>query len=116
MKLFLQNELIEAYEHAKGGGQALHMMSGRFAYLRNDTPACFKGRRELAHLFDRDPKRLIATARKFGVRVIKIEREGDPMRQHIDLCGKPLERAIEFTKQIDWEKAHGLLIEKEAAS
>lgn len=93
MKIFQQMELHEAYAHAEAGGQALHLMSGRFAHLRADTPNCFKGRREIAHLFDRDKARLIETAKRFGVRVIKVEREGDPMRQHIDLCGKPLERA-----------------------
>lgn len=94
MKVFQQNELLAAYAFAKEGGQALHLMAGSFAYLRKDTPACFKGRRQLAHLFDQDRKRLEATARKLGVRKILVERAGDPRRQHIDLCGKPLERAL----------------------
>lgn len=101
MKIFQQSDLLAAYLHASEGGQALHLMSGRFAYLRRDTPSCFKGRRQIAHLFDRDAERLAKTARRLGVRVIKIEREGDPMRQHVDLCGQPLERALaEATKEV----------------
>jgi hypothetical protein len=92
MRQFAQRQLHEALAHAQSGGQALHMMSGSFAYLRADTPNCFKGRREIAHLFDQDRERLVTTARRLGVRVIKVEREGT-LRQHIDLCGKPLERA-----------------------
>lgn len=93
VKLFQQRELKDAYAYARAGGQALHVISGTFAYLRNDTPAVFKNRKQIAHLIDNDVERLMATARRFGVRVIKVERamrEG----QHIDLCGKPLDRAI----------------------
>lgn len=107
MKRFEERQIKEAYEHAKQGGQALHMMGGRYAYLRPDTPSCFKGRREIAHLFDQSVGRLTATARKLGVRVIKVERLGTHA-QHIDLCGKPLERAIELAKQDEWEIEHGL--------
>jgi len=63
-----------------------------YAHLRKDTPNCFKGRGEIAHLFDMDAARLTATARKLGVRVIRIER-ANTTRQHIDLCGKPLAKA-----------------------
>ncbi|MDF3058535.1 MAG: hypothetical protein K0R17_2750 [Rariglobus sp.] len=112
MKTFRQNELLAAYEYAAAGEQALHLMSGAFAYGQARTPACFKGRKQIAHLFDQDRKRLEATARQFGVRVIRVERIGE-RGQHIDLCGKPLERALELAKQIEWETEHGLL-EKEA--
>jgi hypothetical protein len=56
----------------------------------------------------KDKTRLIATAKRFGVRVIKVERDGQP-GQHIDLCGKPLERAQNLAKQEDFERSHGLL-------
>ena len=42
MKVFQQNELMAAYAFAKDGGQALHLMAGSFAYLRKETPACFR--------------------------------------------------------------------------
>lgn len=83
-------------------------MAGRYAYMRDDTPSCFKGRRQIAHLFDQDKARLVRTAKRFGVRVILVEREGTH-QQHIDLCGKPLERALELAKQLAWEREHGLL-------
>ena len=94
MKAFAQRELHAARTHALQGGQALHLMSGRFAYRRADTPGCFKGREQIAHLFDQDRARLVATARRLGVRVILVERPGTA-GQHIDLCGRPLARALE---------------------
>lgn len=110
MKIFEERQIREAYAHAQEGGQALHLMAGRYAYLRDDTPSCFKGRRQIAHLFDQDKERLTRTAKRFGVRVILVEREGTH-QQHIDLCGKPLERAMELAKQEEWEADHGLLLE-----
>jgi hypothetical protein len=98
MRQFAQRQLREALAYAQADGQALHIMSGSFAYLRADTPNCFKGRREIAHLFDLDRERLVRTARRLGVQVIKVEREGTP-KQHIDLCGRPLERAKELVTQ-----------------
>jgi len=92
MRVFDQREIRAAYAHSIAGGQALHLMDGRFAYLCRDTPSCFKGRRQLAHLFDQDRERLERTARQLGVRVIRVEHPGTH-RQHIDLCGQPLERA-----------------------
>lgn len=94
MKIFQQREIREAYAHAAAGGQALHVFSGAFAYMQARTPNCFKGRRQIAHLFDQDHARLIATAQRLGVRVILVEHPGT-YRQHIDLCGRPLDRAIE---------------------
>lgn len=98
MKTFQQMELLSAYDHAAAGGQALHLMAERFAHIRPDTPACFKGRGQIAHLFDQNRERLVATAKRLGVRVIRVEREGT-RRQHIDLCGKPLARALELAKE-----------------
>lgn len=96
MKKFEQRELNAAAQHAADGGQALHMMHGSFAYGRKDTPSVFKGRKQIAHLFDQNLERLKATARRLGVRVIKVERLGHKY-QHIDLCAGPLDRAIRET-------------------
>lgn len=100
LTVFQLEQLQAAYEHAMQGGQALHLMPGSFAYLRKTTPNCFKGQAQLAHLFDQDKERLTRTARKFGVRVIKIEHPGTH-RQHIDLCGMPLQAAL---KQAERDK------------
>lgn len=100
MKTFQQREIHAAFAYSIAGGQALHLMDGSFANLRADTPACFKGRRQIAHLFDEDEARLIATAKRLGVRVIKVERRGEAGRQHIDLCGKPLQRALIESKGV----------------
>ena len=80
--------------YAAEGGQALHLMEGWFANHRKDTPNCFKGRKQIAHLFDQDRARLVACVKRLGVRVIQVERAGEP-GQHIDLCGKPLDRALQ---------------------
>jgi len=91
-------ELEAAVAFAAAGDQALHMMPGSFAHMRKDTPGCFRRGGQIAHLFDTDLVRLVATARRLGVRIIKVERGGTP-RQHIDLCGKPLERACVLCQQ-----------------
>lgn len=90
MKLFAERELLAAYEHAKTGGQALHLFSD--PGLWPGAPACFKKTREAGHLIDYDTPRLIRTAKSFGVRVINVSRRGQ-RGQHIDLCGRPLEAA-----------------------
>ena len=97
MKVFQERELKQALAHAASGGQAIHLMSGRYAYLRSDTPNCFKGREIIAHLFDQDVQRLVKTIRRLGVRSVRVERTGTD-RQHVDLCGKPLERALELAR------------------
>lgn len=92
MKVFPQRELRAAYAYAASGGQALHIISGVFAHIVPGAPAVFKNRAEIAHLIDNDYDRLWATARRLGVRVIKVGRIGCE-GQHVDLCGKPLEKA-----------------------
>jgi hypothetical protein len=94
MRCFSQYEVEEAIAHAAAGGQALHLH--RIILDRELAPRCFvravdKGE-DIAHLFDTDLGRLVFTARRLGVRVVAVEREGTP-RQHIDLCGAPLKRA-----------------------
>lgn len=86
MKIFTQREMMEAVLFSMKGGQAIHLHSF------NQGHPLFKRYPLIAHLFDRDEERLISTARRLGVRVIKVERKGE-QAQHIDLCGKPFERA-----------------------
>jgi hypothetical protein len=38
-------------------------------------------------------ERLLKTARRLGVRKPRVDRRGE-LGQHVDLCGKPLERAM----------------------
>lgn len=94
MKRFAQREVLQAVEYAKAGGQALHVFDGAIADAYRDAPQCFRGRQIVAHLFDQDLRRLCSTARRLGVRVIAVEYQGQD-RQHIDLCGKPLDNALD---------------------
>lgn len=87
MKEFTMWELDRAKKCAADGDQALHIHT-----LNSGKARIFRKYPVIAHLIDLDKDRLIATVRRLGVRVIKVEREGEPL-QHIDLCGKPLERA-----------------------
>jgi hypothetical protein len=91
-------EIQEALAYAAAGGQALHL----HAFVTTEAPEAFKRAvregREIAHLLDQDVSRLGATAARLGVRKIVIERQGTP-RQHVDLCGKPLERARAMSEE-----------------
>lgn len=86
MKVFQFDEIFEAYEHARLGGQALHL------HTLNAGHPLFRRYPVIAHLFDQNADRLISTVKRLGVRVVKVEHSGTH-KQHIDLCGKPLERA-----------------------
>lgn len=94
MRTFQQREIREAIMHAAEGGQALHL----HVFITPGCPRCFKrdveAGKQIAHLFDHDLKRLVATVKRLGVRVVRVERMGTP-RQHVDLCGRPLEKALE---------------------
>lgn len=94
MMRFSQNELKAAVQFAASGGQALHC----HRILRRGAPSCFisaiKSGQEIAHLFDQDVDRLVATARELGVRVVVVEKRGTS-KQHVDLCGKPLQKALQ---------------------
>lgn len=95
MKRFETKQILAAYEHAEGGGQALHVMNAQLAIGgRKGVPSCFHKSKLVAHLIDYDRDRLEKTARRLGVRVIKVERAGG-RGQHIDLCGGPLQRALQ---------------------
>ena len=89
MKLFEgHREYRAALEMAAAGGQALFLHPwGAPSHIR-----CFNGVRWIGKLFDRDRSRLVTTGRRLGVRVIVVDREGQES-QHIDLVGRPLERA-----------------------
>ncbi len=102
MKLFTAMQIREAIAFAKAGGQALHVwqpMAGvnHFFWDESAAPECFRkaarSGKPFAHLFDQDVERLRDTARTLGVNVIKVDRPGED-RQHVDLCGRPLDRAI----------------------
>lgn len=88
---FLTMEIREARAHAAAGGQALHMMTGTWARGWGGPP-CFRKAKDFAHLFDQDHDRLVATARRLGVKRIVVSKPGT-INQHVDLCGTPLERA-----------------------
>jgi len=94
MGLFDEREIREAVQYAENGGQALHCHQ----ILTPGAPGCFvrdvNAGKDIGHLFDLDLERLEKTARRLGVRVIVIDR-ADTSRQHLDLCGRPMERAIE---------------------
>lgn len=88
-------QVADAEAYAAAGGQALH--THRIIVDRRRAPRCFvravdRGE-DIAHLFDQDEARLVATARRLGVRVVVVDRRGLP-GQHIDLCGAPLRRAL----------------------
>jgi hypothetical protein len=98
MKIFAQKQVVEARIYALAGGQALHLFAGVIADAIGAVrkiPNCFRGRKELGHLFDKDADRLRQTARRLGVRVVVIHHAGG-VNQHVDLCGGPLERAKEI--------------------
>ena len=76
----------------RAGGQALHVMAGRWLSGLAGPP-CFRTGNQFAHLFDWDRQRLRETARRLGVeRVVIHERPHEV--PHVDLCGRPLARAL----------------------
>lgn len=86
MKIFQTTEIRQAIEHSQLGGQALHL------HPFTQGHPLFKRYKQIAHLFDQDLNRLHATVKALGVRVVKVEHLGTH-KQHVDLCGRPLERA-----------------------
>lgn len=78
----------EALACAAEGGQALFV----HAWHGPSRIKCFDGAPWIGKLFDQDRARLAATARRLGVRIVKVDRAGEP-GQHIDLVGRPLQRA-----------------------
>lgn len=95
MKHFGAMQIEEAYAYAAAGGQALH--THEIIVDESRAPRCFvnaiRRGEKIAHLFDRDQYRLVRTARQLGVRVIFVDCKGTS-RQHVDLCGVPLRKAL----------------------
>lgn len=103
MRIFTFWDVEEAKAYSREGGQALHLHSIIVNWDR--APNCFKAAvnkgQPIAHLFDMDKGRLVRTARKLGVRAIFIDLEDEGERQHIDLCGGPLFKAIKMSENPD---------------
>jgi hypothetical protein len=91
MRLFEERDIQRAFECVKAGGQALHLFTW---FADPKAPKPFRAGGQFGHLLDQDVGRLMATARRLGVRVIKVAKCGHPWEQHIDLVGRPLARAI----------------------
>lgn len=97
--MMLFENATEAMDHADEGGIALHVWkpprhNGRSTWPGGRVPDCFARSRSWAHLFCRDAKTLNRIARRLGVRKIIVSRPGR-RGQHVDLCGRPLQRAVE---------------------
>lgn len=84
MTLFARRNVLAAYRHAEAGGQAVYMR-------RNKTA-------DRAWLIDHDVERLMATARRLGVRSVQVSRAFLP-GQYIALTGGPLDRALVECRQ-----------------
>lgn len=93
----------QAIEHAESGGMALHVWKpsrshGVSIFPGHEIPTVFKIHDKWGHLLCRDTDRLIATAKRLGIRMVVISKRGK-RGQHVDLCGKPLEKAIVEAKK-----------------
>jgi len=89
-----RRDLKKAIADSVAGGQAL------FTHLWTTVtgPDAYKGTKLVGKLFDQDRERLITAAQDFGETVIVVHRLGTP-KQHIDLVGGPLERAIKSSNE-----------------
>ena len=87
---------LVARQWAAGGGVALHVWQPPRGGWPG-APRVFlreaRAGRPWAHLFDQDVRRLQEFARRLGVRRIVVHHADTP-RQHVDLCGGPLDRAM----------------------
>lgn len=90
MRRFETMEMMEAVKYALDGGQALHVMMWSAGMK---APLCFRGHKQIGHLLDQDAVRLVDTAKRLGVNITKVGYTGT-QRQHIDLCGMPLQIAL----------------------
>lgn len=104
MLLFTHRQVREAMAHAAAGGQALHIWrpppDGRGGSAWPGAPPRFRKHRLWGHLLDQDLDRLIRTAHSIGIPHPTVERPGQA-KQHIDLCGEPLDRAIAACEDAD---------------
>lgn len=110
MRVFAMMEVNDAVAHSQAGGQALHLHT--IIPDRDRAPKCFVDAVDrgeyIAHLFDTDRSRLVETARRLGVRVLHVDRDGD-RGQHIDLCSGPLRKAYKLLERADQLKLAKLL-------
>lgn len=100
MKLFQRNQIDEALEYASRGKQSLHIYP---SLKRMNAPKMFMRYSTWGHLLDQQPGRLRKTAKRLGVKIVKIHKPGTKS-QHVDLCGRPLDRAIKLCEDSNDEK------------
>lgn len=81
MTLFRHPDLQSAYAHVAAGGQALYLRRKREGELQD------------AWLIDADVRRLIGTAKRLGVRRIRVLR-ADRVGQCVELNAHQLSRAL----------------------
>ena len=98
MKQFNSKQFREMASYVAQGGQALHVWFPKSSHY--DAPACFNKTKEngWGHLLDGNKKRLERTAKKLGVKGVVVSQEGK-RGQHVDLCGRPLRKAIQKCKE-----------------
>lgn len=101
IRVFQQMELREAIAFAAAGNQSIHLH--RIIVDPSTAPQCFvdavnRGE-NIAHLFDQNESRLVATVKRLGVRVVRIEKRGTD-GQHVDLCGGPLRKLLSESMEI----------------
>lgn len=71
------------------------------------APSCFEQSPVWGKLYDQDAQRLVNMARGLGVNRVVIHHQG-ASRQHVDLCGEPLRRAMASAQEVlSLEAAHG---------
>lgn len=92
MTLFRHPDLKSAYRLVQSGGQALYVRRA----FRKEPPSGW--------LIDNDPSRLYETAKRFGIRNVRLLRQGRD-GQCCEITGAALDRAIAEcqTPEIDFE-------------
>jgi len=103
MKRFELKEVKEAIEHAMDGGQALHVWRPENPDSWASAPRVFRRAKVWGHLLDQNEARLIETVHELGVKVVKVMKRGT-RHQHVDLCGRPLRRAMAICRDVENER------------
>lgn len=88
-----QRSLPKAIRYAERGGQAIYLHRVLLDHEHEAFLAAYASDEYIGSLFDRDERRLFATARRLGIRKATIYRRGTP-GQHIRVCGDPLAYAL----------------------
>ena len=99
MKIARFHNILEAIEHSESGGVALHVwkpprQNGESTWPGYDIPGCFKKSESWGHLLCCSLGQLEKTAKRLGISRVVVSKLGK-RGQHVDLCGRPLEKAIE---------------------